>query len=173
VVNNVFNAQRRAEYLLAQTICNEGSVALPTFDISGVVGQLRNLPECKSWTDEKLEMATEEYLKFLALAKKHPNAALVPSPIVDTIWHRHMLNSRQYMTDCQGHFGYYFHHSPHPRQEGGAKLPTNDWLNTIRLYEETFGDGSSRGWVMRAAECSSGGCAGGCSGADCGGSIAS
>lgn len=139
------------------------SVNVPAFDLSYVVEQLSHKFEYKSWSPERFVAAEAEYRRFLTLCKMFPNERLIPGRDVDSIWHRHMLNSRRYMQDCEQYFGYYLHHQPHSRIIEDTRDPNVDWLNTLRLYEETFGEKPREGWLNNMAICNGGCDAGGCS----------
>lgn len=54
-----------------------------------------------------------EYKKFLALKLKYQDVPIIPSYLVDQIWHQHILDTRAYTKDCIDIFGYYVHHDPH------------------------------------------------------------
>jgi hypothetical protein len=142
---------------------SQTAVGLPTIDLSDVVEQLSHKPEYSSWTPERFGAAVEEYKKFLVLCKEYPDQRLIPGRDVDSVWHRHILNTQQYMLDCQKYFGYYLHHSPHSRVEAGTKVANDDWLNTLFLYEQMFGSKPTDGWLGEMSICNGGCDAGGCS----------
>jgi hypothetical protein len=139
------------------------AVSLPAFDLTNVVEQLSHKKEYYYWTPERFESAVLEYRKFLHLCKHNPEARLIPGRDVDTIWHRHMLNSRQYMEDCDRYFGYYLHHNPHSRIQAESQQANGDWVNTLELYEITFGYPPVQGWLNGQAICN-----GGCDSSKCG-----
>ncbi len=90
------------------------AVTLPTFDISFIVEQLSH--QFKDWTPERFSQAVTGYRNYLALHKAVPGTHRVPNNDVDEIWHRHILNTKRYMADCEAYFGYYLHHTPYDRQ---------------------------------------------------------
>lgn len=49
--------------------------------------QIRREPETS-----EIERSIEEYLHFLRMLKEYPNQKLIPSLVVDLIWHTHMLD---------------------------------------------------------------------------------
>ena len=136
---------------------------LPTFDLSYVVDQLSHKPEYSGWTPGRFEIAEKEYRRFLTLCKMHPDQPITPGRDVDSIWHRHILNTKRYMVDSQDYFGYYLHHSPHSRIEAGTTNANDVWLNTLYLYEQAFGEKPVEGWLNGMSICN-----GGCDGAKCG-----
>ncbi len=68
------------------------------------------------WSIEKALYAIEEYKKFLFVATQadppEKILELKPSPMVDIVWHTHILFTMQYHADCEQIFGFYFHHEP-------------------------------------------------------------
>lgn len=56
--------------------------------------------------------AISEYRRLLYLIQKHPDLPIVPSKLVDLVWHEHILDTQQYKKDCQSLFGRYIHHAP-------------------------------------------------------------
>jgi hypothetical protein len=107
---------------------------MPTFDLSYVVEQLVAKAEYAAWSRPRFDQAVQEYARFLVLCKLFPTRQLAPAPDADEIWHRHMLNSRRYMADCQAYFGYYLHHEPNSSAD-----ETEGDDETAVLYEQTFG----------------------------------
>ena len=66
-----------------------------------------------NWDQETWLQAKQEYIRFLTLRQKYPDETLVPSDLMDGVWHVHILNTRQYISDCDALFGKYLHHVPH------------------------------------------------------------
>jgi hypothetical protein len=139
------------------------ALELPAFDLSYVIEQLSHKPEYSGWTPERFAIAEKEYRRFLVLCKMYPDQPIIPGRDVDSIWHRHILNTKRYMMDSQNYFGYYLHHSPHSRIEAGSTRANDNWLNTLYLYEKVFCEKPADGWLSGMAICN-----GGCDGAKCG-----
>ena len=99
-------------------------------DISNVE---RRLQKKLNMDESSMNNLSLEYKKFLYLAKLHPKVYLVPGPLVDEVWHDHILHTEQYMEDCQNLFGKYMHHAP-STTEG-----PEDISETFHLYSSTFG----------------------------------
>lgn len=91
------------------------------------------------WIKPEAEKACLIYKRFLLLFKKHPHEPLVPSRIIDEVWHNHILHTQQYTTDCQAIFGHYLHHTPANPQENPTQL-VNDYQKTKQLYLDLFGE---------------------------------
>lgn len=53
-----------------------------------------------------------EYLTFMEQIKAHPEKEHIPSPLVDKIWHEHILDTKAYSKFCNEFFGTYLHHTP-------------------------------------------------------------
>lgn len=91
-------------------------------DLSDILRQLAAKTEYAHWTPARFFTAAQEYREFLTACKNHPEQELSPTPDADEVWHRHMLNSRCYMRDCQNIFGYYLHHEPLSQEtQSGSK----------------------------------------------------
>ena len=86
--------------------------------------------------------ASLAYRRFLTLRKLHPHKTLVPSALLDVIWHYHILDTRKYVDDCERIFGYYVHHDPYFGTQGEEDKRENElaWEDTQRLWVEEFGE---------------------------------
>eukprot|EP00935_MAST-01C_sp_MAST-1C-sp1_P001468 g1468.t1 len=58
------------------------------------------------------EASIAEYKRMLLLVQRYPDQPVVPSPMVDLVWHAHILDTEQYARDSLRMFGRYLHHSP-------------------------------------------------------------
>lgn len=92
-----------------------------------------------NWDQETWLQAKQEYIRFLTLRQKYPNETLVPSDLMDGVWHVHILNTRQYISDCDALFGKYLHHVPH-LDEGISEENEEKFASTLSLYEREFGE---------------------------------
>ncbi len=108
------------------------TLALPTFDLSGVVAQLKADPVYADWPAEKLQQAEMEYRQFLAIRKAYPDGTIMPTELADTVWHRHILNTRAYFADTANFLGEYLHHRPHMPADSTVK-------RSYALYRQHFG----------------------------------
>jgi len=83
-------------------------------------------------------VAIVEYRKMLVLNQIYPDTPVVPSKLVDQVWHTHILDTIQYHRDCLRMFGKYFHHAP---SFGGEEEKTElreDQTVMLQKYEEHF-----------------------------------
>lgn len=100
-------------------------------------------------SQEETETAIAAYRQFLAIRILYPNEPIVPSTIVDKVWHSHILsNTRMYSKDCDFLFGTFFHHQSHGHltlEEQAYRLIKQS--NTSRLLTLHFGD---MAWVYGA-----------------------
>lgn len=102
---------------------------------------MKRLQTNLGWTQSETETAVKQYRRFLVLAALHPKQTLVPSKLVDEVWHQHVLDTQQYPKDCDKVFGAVMHHNPYfgttPR---GKRLLPGLFKQTNRLFTQEFGD---------------------------------
>lgn len=93
-------------------------------------------------TVEQWDIAETEYRRFLALKVFYPGVSLVPSKLVDKIWHAHILDTRAYREDCEKVFGRFIDHYPYFGINGDhdAHVLQYHFHKTIKLYEKHFGE---------------------------------
>lgn len=110
-------------------------------DLSMVKMKLQDAEEGKGWSAEQCEEAEVEYKRFLTLNLLFPKS-IVPTTVMDTMWHYHILDTRAYHRDSERIFGGYFHHFPYFGMRGAEDEQNlaHSFDNTRQLYEETFGE---------------------------------
>lgn len=93
-------------------------------------------------TVKEWDIAELEYRRFLTLKVLYPNVGLVPSKVIDKIWHAHILDTRAYRTDCEAVFGHFIDHYPYFGINGKEDYQNlkDTFTETIELYERHFGD---------------------------------
>ncbi len=96
------------------------------------------------------------YRQFLTLHLRHPDRTLVPSALIDLVWHYHILDTRKYIADCDRLFGTYLHHDPYFGIGGEDNCRENEiaWEETKQLWEDEFGEPL----IGRAHRCSNKDC---------------
>lgn len=111
--------------------------------------------EGKSWTQEEAETTELWYKRFLKLHLLYPTKSIVPTKMIDEMWHAHLLDTRAYIADSHAIFGEYLHHFPYfgLRGEDDAKDLLDSFAETCVLFVEHFGESPMSGSSM---------CNGGC-----------
>ena len=98
--------------------------------------------EGEGWSKEQCDDAEVEYKRFLHLNKKFLKSAIVPTDVIDTMWHYHILDTRAYHRDSENVFGGYFHHFPYFGLRGDSDKQNliSSFERTKELYESEFGE---------------------------------
>lgn len=80
-----------------------------------------------------------EYLRFLELKASHEDwhaSKLSPSPLIDRVWHLHVLDTANYEDNCVRACGYNIHHNP----DGPFDSDRGErYRRTLVAYKTTFG----------------------------------
>jgi len=83
--------------------------------------------------------AVLEYKRYLAIKQKFL-VEIAPSPLIDKVWHMHILDTKQYMKDCNLIFGEYMHHAPSFDPDGEEQIVMMErYERTLELYQKLFG----------------------------------
>lgn len=124
-----------------------------TLDFSMLIQKLMDPEEGKGWNRQYCHRVAFEYRRFLALTRHYPDQAIVPSKIVDTFWHAHILDTQAYAPDCQRQFGFFLHHFPYFGMRGpeDAQSLGSAYDDTLELYETHFGAPPADLWVRSGA----------------------
>jgi hypothetical protein len=127
-----------------------------SLDLSMVRMKMSDPQEGRDWTDAEVDIAEQEYRRFLALHLMYPQVDVVPCGIVDEIWHTHILDTHAYAPDCQEVFGFFLHHFPYFGMRGerdAADLVTANDL-TLARYHRALGEPPDGVWVdSKSAKC--------------------
>jgi hypothetical protein len=85
--------------------------------------------------------AVRSYRAFLSLLAAYPDRQLVPTKVIDAVWHAHLLDTSKYATDCQQLFGRFVHHFPYFGLRGAddAAALQAAGADTRRLLGELLG----------------------------------
>ena len=108
-------------------------------------------PRGLGWSDTKADQAIVEYKRFLGLKSKNRAARIVPTKLVDQVWHQHILDTRKYELDCRMIFGGTLHHNPYLGLQGDADVWEASFKETHALYDKEFG--GVRSFATKAAGC--------------------
>lgn len=93
-------------------------------------------------TEKEWDFAEQEYRRFLTLKLMYPNVSLVPSKVIDKVWHVHILDTRAYREDCAKVFGRFIDHYPYFGIYGqdDYQMLQEAFAETVELYERHFGE---------------------------------
>lgn len=123
-------------------------------DLEMVKIKLQQPSEGLAWSPAQCEDGEVEYKRYLTLCSHYPypRYSIVPSKIMDTVWHYHILDTRAYVRDCERAFGHYFHHFPYfgLRGEEDERRLKAAFQQTKELYARLFGEPMARN---READC--------------------
>jgi hypothetical protein len=70
------------------------------------------------WTNDFAEKAIREYKKFMYLAATS-DLMVSPSPVIDTVWHQHLIFTQSYSDLC-GLLGRFIQHVPSTHNQEDA-----------------------------------------------------
>ena len=122
--------QAKKQYILTQ------------LDLEPMLIKAMDMEEGHGWTFDFACQVSKEYRRFLILCLENQNHPVVPSTHIDNFWHLHILDTQKYEEDCNHCFGYMLHHFPYfgMRGEQDAANLRKSWLETLILYQFTFGE---------------------------------
>ena len=102
-------------------------------------------------TGEVLGYALDEYRRYLTLVVSNPTTPLVPTKLIDRVWHAHILDTRRYAADCDRIFGHFMHHDPSLGIGGEqAVAQLNAMFDiTAAIYEARFAESYRRDAASR------------------------
>ncbi len=113
---------------------------LNRIDFGAIAFKLMNPDDKEGWTLEQTTAAIEQYRRFLLLSYLYPDRIIVPSQIVDRVWHEHILDTQKYHADCLQVFGYFLHHYPYFGMIDAADKQASEeaFADTCQLWERHF-----------------------------------
>ena len=95
----------------------EPSVA--ELDLERIAWKVLNDPNKPKMSKNDVLKAVNQYRRFLSLKMRFPRSKLVPTEDIDLIWHAHILDTENYLSDCERLFGGFLHHYPNFGDFGG------------------------------------------------------
>ena len=95
------------------------------------------LAQEQGWTEHFTQQAILEYRRFMYLAATE-NVMVSPSPIVDEVWHLHLLFTESYRRFCRL-LGKEIAHIPSTHSQKEASKFKEATEQTARAYEQAFG----------------------------------
>lgn len=134
--------QTQIEHRLADKKVNDIWMRIESFVIDDASAQRPFslvLAEEMQWDQEFTRLAISEYKKFMYLSVLFPDG-MTPSVDVDTVWHLHLLYTKNYRSFCRDALGCDF--LDHEPSKGGSDESSrfeNIYLDTLAKYEEVFG----------------------------------
>jgi hypothetical protein len=98
-------------------------------------------PGERGLTLDEADRAVVLYRCFLKLCALYPGIAVVPTLVIDRVWHAHMLDTAKYRADCQLVFGRFLDHFPYAglRGEDDRLAWLSDFARTRTLFRDHFG----------------------------------
>eukprot|EP01083_Nonionella_stella_P021254 58936_1 len=113
-------------------------------------------PASKEFTDlnqSQIKELIAEYSKFIFLkiiSMDFQHTKFSPSPIIDQLWHLHLLYPKKYFALCQAEAnGNIIDHKPEGKFDGNNRKRLN---NTLELYTSTFGKPHDGIWIVPSTE---------------------
>ncbi|MGI9392214.1 MAG: glycine-rich domain-containing protein, partial [Parvibaculales bacterium] len=127
------------------------------FDLEPIVIKLMDDVEGEGWSFKYATNVEQEYRRFLKLCRDYPDTGIVPSNVVDKMWHMHILDTRKYLQDCEQYFGYFLHHFPYFGMRGEEDSQNLDkaWLETKTLYANHFHEKPDANFWQESVRCPS------------------
>ena len=114
---------------------------IQNLDLARIIWKMGDPEEGKGFTPQRLAQAEMDYRRFLHLHLLYPGLEIVPTKLIDEVWHQHILDTRAYAKDCQELFGEFLHHYPYFGMHGEddqANLQTC-FERTQKLWIDCFG----------------------------------
>jgi hypothetical protein len=128
--------------MTTETTLQKEGMGLVDIDLRPILFKIQCENESLDGEPIDLEAAELAYRRFLTLHLRYPGRTLVPSALIDLVWHYHILDTKKYWEDCQRIFGYFLHHDPYfgIGSEESRKKNQEAWAETQALWEKEFGE---------------------------------
>lgn len=118
-----------------------GDSAIDSLNLDRVIAKSMDPYSGYSWGVDIAFQIANLYRAFLFLCKIYPIEVIVPIKEVDDFWHLHILDTRNYIADCNAIFGYYLHHYPYAGLDGSGCREEDEEVfkeKTLELIEKHF-----------------------------------
>jgi len=114
-----------------------------SLDLEPMKGKLMDAERGLGWSDQQAEEAEKWYKRFLFLHFKYPGKCLVPTSLIDELWHCHILDTQKYAADCDSIFGEFLHHVPTygSNTADDEEAMKSTFEETKKLFDREFGTG--------------------------------
>lgn len=122
-------------------------------DLSMIRMKAADPDEGAGFTEQALDAMEREYRRFLTLQILYPGQDIVPCKLVDEMWHRHILDTAAYRTDCEVLFGHFLDHFPYfgMRGQQDARDLDDAYVLTLDRYRAAFGEPPADTWISTEA----------------------
>ncbi|ORZ30986.1 hypothetical protein BCR44DRAFT_46451, partial [Catenaria anguillulae PL171] len=130
---------------LTATVADPTHFLLHDLDLVALTRRLRS-----TYPTLDVDMLVSEYRRFLLLkyASRDEHATLVsPSPMIDQVWHEHILETRSYIGMCLT-IGFWIHHDPDGADDKDTIDRERRRANTNDMYMAMFGPMDQSVWDM-------------------------
>ena len=74
-------------------------------DLERIAWKVSRDPYRLQMSENDISRAVHQYRRFLSLKIRYPKVRLVPTEDIDLIWHTHILDTANYLSDCERLFG--------------------------------------------------------------------
>lgn len=128
--------------MMTETMPRKTALELVDIDLRPILFKIQCENESLDGGPIDPEAAELAYRRFLTLHLRYPDRTLVPSALIDLVWHYHILDTRKYAEDCKRIFGYFLHHDPYfgIGDEDSRMKNQQAWAETQALWEKEFGE---------------------------------
>lgn len=99
---------------------------------------LRDVAKAHRWTPARAREAELWYRNFLYLRSQHRDPVPMIHKDADTLWHAHIVHTRQYAADCDHVFGELLHHEPLGKTLDAKQLKEHR-RRAAEVYQQQFG----------------------------------
>ena len=107
-------------------------IRIQNLDLVRIMWKMADSEEGEGFTPQRLAQAEMDYRRFLHLHLQYPGLEIVPTKLIDEVWHQHILDTRAYARDCENMFGEFLHHYPYFGMHG-----EEDQANLQSCFERT------------------------------------
>lgn len=126
---------------------NTVDLILPTTDRSYLKYKLLQQQEFAN-NSTLIDRAIQEYGRFmLIILNQHKSVTqhhiqVVPSSLVDLVWHTHILHTKIYALMCKNVFGQFIHHVPSeaPKSKDQQLASIQQYQKTLDAYQSEFNE---------------------------------
>ncbi len=132
-----------------RTTAAEALAPLKSLDLAMIKMKLMDVEEGEGWDSDYCDRVEAEYRRYLMITCRYPEKPIVPSKIVDTFWHYHILDTQAYVADCDQILGFFLHHYPYFGMRGpeDAQALGDAYDATLELYSHHFGEPPADLWA--------------------------